>query len=182
MGSKKLEGEDQGRQHDRQVLAKAAEEQRFADQAAVTALEARSVRLGPPMWDITHYTRGAPPRPRLARQGEEEGDGQAVVWPLLLLYDETSQSDFVECFDDRCALEDQLKLMFPADRTVDWDEEGKYIWDRLIVYLECYEADEGKATQMVQLATGDISLQDQLQSRRVPPCLVLHVFVSSTAA
>merc|ERR1712046_461045 len=83
------------------------------------------------MGDITHYTHGAPPQPRLAQEDTEAGDGSAVVWPLLLLYDETSQTDFVEAFDDRCLLEEQLQLMFPADRKVDWDEEGKYVWHDL---------------------------------------------------
>lgn len=178
---KRLEKEEKAREQDRQVLEKAAEELRFADIAATQALEARQVQLGPPMWDITQYTRGAPPRPRLAKEGEEEGDGQAVVWPMLLLYDETSQSDFVESFDDRCMLEEQLQLMFPSDRPVDWDEEGKYTWDRLVIYLECYEAEKGKDTHMVKLAA-EVCLQEQLLGRRVPPCLVLHVFVADTPA
>merc|ERR1711977_104849 len=112
------------------------------------------------------YTRGAPPRPRLARKEDEEGDGKGVVWPLLLLYDETNQSDFVESFDDRCALEEQLQLMFPSDRTVDWDEEGKYTWDRLVAYLECYEGEEGSGTRMVQLVL-DECLQEHLRGLRV---------------
>jgi tetratricopeptide (TPR) repeat protein len=179
--SEQLKREDGTRLEDRKVLAKAKEEKRFADQVATAALERRSVLLGPPMWDTTMYTRGDPPRPRLAvRDSDEAGDGEAVMWPLLMLYDETSQSDFVECFDDRCALEDQLQLMFPADRPVDWDTEGKYTWDRLVPYLECYHP-EGKETQMMRLTT-DGCLQEQLRGVRVPPCLVLHVFVAKSPA
>jgi len=151
--SKRLDAEEHGRQEDRKALAKVAEEHQLADLAASAALEKRTVHLGPQLWDITHYTRGAkPPRPRLARKDEENGDGDAVVWSMLMLYDETNQSDFVEAFDDRCALEDQLQLMFPSDRHVEWDEEGKYTWDRLVTYLECYEAEEGKTTMMKRLA------------------------------
>merc|ERR1712190_120133 len=121
------------------------------------------------MWDTGLYTRGAVARPRLAAlDGDEAGDGEAVMWPLLMLYDETGQSDFVESFDDRCALEDQLQLMFPQDRPVEWDTEGKYTWDRLVAYLECYEP-EGKHTQMLRLTMG-ACLQEQLRSLRVPPC------------
>jgi len=178
----RLKSEESGRQDDRKVLVKAAEELRFADLTATNALQERAVHLGPPMWDLTHYTRSVPPRPRLARTGEEEqGDGKAVIWPLLMLYDESSQTDFVESFDDRCALEDQLQLMFPADRHVDWDEEGKYTWDRLVCYLECYQAEEGKDTRNMRVKT-DECLQDQLHGHRVPPCLVFHVFVADTPA
>lgn len=178
----RLKREEQAREHDRQLLEKAAEEQRAADLTAKLVLEAGLVHLGPPMWDMTQYCRGAPPQPRLAREGEDEaGDGKAIVWALLLLYDETSQSDFVECFDDRCALEEQLQVMFPSDSKVDWDEDGKYTWDRLVVYLECYAGMEGKATHLVKLAT-DSRLMEQLKGRRVPPSLILHVFVADTPA
>lgn len=179
--STSLAREDEGREADRNTLRTAAEEQRLADETAIAALQRRQVQIGPPMWDVTMYTRGAPPRPRLAQlEGDEAGDGEAVIWPLLMLYDETSQSDFVESFDDRCALEDQLQLMFPADRPVEWDEEGKYTWDRLVAYLECYEG-ETKRTEMARLVL-ESSLQEQIQGRRVPPCLVLHVFVVATPA
>lgn len=177
----RLDNEDKNREGVRKVIAKAAEEQRFADLTATKALEERSVYLGPPMWDVNQYTRGAPPRPRLAHDGEENGDGCAVVWPILMLYDETSQSDFVESFDDRCALVDQLELMFPADQPIEWDEEGKYTLERLIAYLECYAAEDGSNTRMIHL-TMDETLQDQLKGRRVPPCLVLHVFAAKTPA
>merc|ERR1712013_385036 len=100
--------------------------------------------------------------------------GEAVHWPLLMLYDETSQSDFVETFDNRCALEDQLQLMFPEDRPVEWDEEGKYAWNRLVCYLECYMADEGDESKLLRVAT-DAALLESLHGLRVPPCLVFHV-------
>merc|ERR1719450_1954436 len=100
-----------------------------------------------------------------------------------MLYDEYSQSDFVESFDDRCALDDQLQLMFPSDRPVEWDEQGKYAWDRLVAYLECYDSFEGssKDTKMLKLSL-DACLQEQLVGLRVPPCLVLHVFVDRSPA
>merc|ERR1719343_831055 len=75
-------------------------------------------------------------RPTLA--GDESS---AVRWPMVFLYDEVGQSDFVEEFDERCALENQLQIMFPPDRHVEWDEEGKYVWDRLVCYFETLPSD-----------------------------------------
>lgn len=84
-----------------------------------------------------------PPGSRNIQQPEE----MTVEWPMLLLYDEVNQSDFVAAFDERFALEvpekkkrslkskrkthfsnqkrkgldkfqDQLQMMFPDDRHV----------------------------------------------------------------
>ena len=107
-----------------------------------------------------------------------QGEEMTVEWPMLMLYDEVNQSDFVGAFDERAALEawplrthfsrplpwfsvgfgwfwvqkrsktmgkrietplldeEQLQLMFPEDRQVDWDEQGKYVWSALVAYLE----------------------------------------------
>ncbi|CAJ1364955.1 unnamed protein product, partial [Effrenium voratum] len=80
-------------------------------------LQMRGSRLGPALFDMSMYrlaNGGLTPHPKLV--GEDEDT--AIEWPLLLLYDEVNQSDFVAAFDERCALEDQLQLMFPEDRHV----------------------------------------------------------------
>lgn len=178
----RLQTEEQGRVKDRRSAENAKKEQYFADLTVVAALERRHVTLGPPMWDMGMYTRGSLPRPKLAAAADaSEEDGDAVHWPLLMLYDETNQSDFVETFDDRCALEDQLQLMFPEDRAVEWDEEGKYVWNRLACYLERYAAEEGNESQMLRVPI-DAALQEHLRGLRVPPCLVFHIFVNGTPA
>jgi len=107
-------------------------------------------------------------------------DNQVVQWPILFLYDEVSQSDFVESYDERNELVDQMQLMFPADRPVDWDEDGKYSWDRLVAYLEFYPESSG-ATKMLKMKMEE-PLQACLQSRSVPPVLVFHVLVEGTPA
>merc|ERR1711937_1096062 len=82
--------------------------------AVADALERRTVKLGPPLFDMAMYEVRCRVRPQFV-----DSDG-AVQWPLMLLYDEAGQSDFVEAFDERCTLDEQLQLMFPSDRKVEW--------------------------------------------------------------
>lgn len=154
----------------------ASTEYRVAKSAVQDLLEARGVDLGPILFEVAMYFQGKQPMPSLADDADD-----AVQWPLLLLYDETSQSDFVEIFDERCTLQEQFEIMFPRDRRVDWDEEGKYVWDRLVAYLEYYHGDNNRSTRMLRVDS-TLPLQDALQNLRVPQCLTLHVLVDSSGA
>eukprot|EP00747_Dinoflagellata_sp_TGD_P163864 gnl/TRDRNA2_/TRDRNA2_183037_c0_seq1.p2 gnl/TRDRNA2_/TRDRNA2_183037_c0~~gnl/TRDRNA2_/TRDRNA2_183037_c0_seq1.p2 ORF type:complete len:416 (+),score=95.11 gnl/TRDRNA2_/TRDRNA2_183037_c0_seq1:99-1250(+) len=171
---KRLAKENKGRAEDVKKQSKAREDLQYCDMAVVNALGARDVKIGPPLYEMTMYLLKEGSRPKL---GE---DCDTVSWPLLLLYDETNQSDFVESFEELCCMDDQLQMMFPEDRHPGWDEEGKYVWDRLSCYMECFE-EGGSGTTMVRIRR-DVPLQGQLSGHCIPPVLVFHVLVTGTAA
>lgn len=170
---KQRELEEKAHELERVKAAEDAQEKNAADYDVKTKLEGRGVALGPFLYDLSMYRMRGVIKPKLSE------DGDAVVWPMMFLYPESCQSDFIESFDERCDLEDQLQLMFPEDRHPEWDEEGKYIWDRLVCYAEAYL--EGKETKMI-LLKNNVPLQDQLKGHRVPRCLILHVLVARTPA
>mmetsp|Transcript_19887 Transcript_19887/g.42489 ORF Transcript_19887/g.42489 Transcript_19887/m.42489 type:complete len:389 (-) Transcript_19887:189-1355(-) len=168
-------------EHELRRKVEASEAQKFEASAASvrSVLAERSSTLGPVLFDVAMYFQGRLPEPKLVTV--EADEAPAIEWPLLLLYDETSQSDFVETFDERCTLNDQFELMFPKDRRVDWDEEGKYTWDRLVCYLEHYRSESGTATELRRIDPGQ-PLYAGLENMRVPQCLTLHVLVNKTGA
>lgn len=170
---KVLEHENQERDRARQAADRAAKEKSGADSVVQAVLQSRGVRIGPCLFDMSMYTPKGAPRPVLASD-----DDSAVVWPLLFMYDETSQSDFVESFDERCTLSDQLQIMFPADRQVEWDVEGKYVWDRLAAYLEYYP-DGHRDTRVKRVDTSD-PLANVLKDLCLPPCLSLHMMANGS--
>lgn len=172
----RLAREEQGRQTTRQAAQAEVMARGAADTAAAVLLESRGVRLGPLLYDVGMYTSGGKPRPKLT------DDGDAIDWPLLVLYDEVGQSDFVQSFDERCTLEEQLQIMFPPDRPVDWDMEGKYKWNQLVVYLEFFPEVEGVDTRMLRVVLDEPLCHALSSISRVSPCLPLHVLVASTAA
>lgn len=169
-----LEKESATRQEERRAMEAAASATSSTDAAVKAALEGRGVMLGPPLFDLAMYEVRCRVKPAFVDE-----PGGAVQWPLMFLYDEVNQSDFVEAFDERCCLSEQLQLMFPEDRRVEWDEEGKYVWNRLAVYLEVYL--EGSRTKMVRVAAGE-PLEAALAGLRVPVCMPIHVLVDNSPA
>lgn len=174
--ARQLDEEEKGRQDTRQAEMGAAMAQNVTDAAAVGLLEGRGLNIGPLLYDVGMYIPYGKPKPKTA------SDGGAIEWPLLMLYDEVSQSDFVERFDERCTLGEQLQLMFPPDRPVDWDREAKYLHSQLVVYLEFFAEAEGAATRLARVDL-DAPLADALAGvNRVSPCLPLHVLVRDSPA
>ena len=55
-----------------------------------------------------------------------EGSESVLVWPVLFLYPEHGESDFIEEFTENDILYDHLCLMFDQSEPPPWDREGKY--------------------------------------------------------
>lgn len=69
-------------------------------------------------------------------------DENRVHWPVLFLYPEHGQSDFIQDFMENITFEDQLSEMFPSKvgppspiELSPWDDERKYYLEDLDVYL-----------------------------------------------
>lgn len=168
-----LDVEDDKRSNEKSAAAQKREQVAQTDAGVRKMLEERGVRLGNYLFDISMYAAHGSIKPELT-----EDDPMSVKWPILFLYDETTQSDFVGSFDERCDLEEQFQIMFPEDHHPHWDDDGKYIWDRLVAYLEVYSGD---GTQMMKMHL-DQPIQGQLSGHRVPPVLVMHVLVDGHPA
>jgi len=61
-----------------------------------------------------------------------------LLWPVMLLYPEYSETDFVEAFSELSLFSEHLEVMFGADRPA-WDVDEKYQPDRLQVFFESKE-------------------------------------------
>mmetsp|Transcript_41655 Transcript_41655/g.93273 ORF Transcript_41655/g.93273 Transcript_41655/m.93273 type:complete len:393 (+) Transcript_41655:62-1240(+) len=174
-----LEKQKKAQQEMRLGDAKLKDAMQASASAVQNALELRGSRLGPALFDLAMYRMangGITPHPKLM----DTEEGATIEWPLLLLYDEVNQSDFVAAFDERCALQEQLQLMFPEDRNVEWDAQGKYVWHQLAVYLEYYP--EGSAETSMFKIDCSVATVTLLTDRCLPPCLVLHVLVDGSPA
>lgn len=63
-----------------------------------------------------------------------------LVWPVLLLYPEYGQTDFIQAFHETLSFSDQLEAMFGVGiERPPWDVENKYHSDKLEVYFESTE-------------------------------------------
>uniref|UniRef100_A0A452RD19 Tetratricopeptide repeat domain 4 n=1 Tax=Ursus americanus TaxID=9643 RepID=A0A452RD19_URSAM len=75
-----------------------------------------------------------------------------LSWPVLFLYPEHAQSDFIAAFHEDSRLIDHLMVMF--GETPSWDLERKYCPDNLEVYFE-----DEDGTELYQVAPKSTLLQ-----------------------
>ncbi|CAF0736952.1 unnamed protein product [Brachionus calyciflorus] len=61
-------------------------------------------------------------------------DEQMLNWPVLFLYPEVGQTDFIESFNENSTFEDHLSLMF--NQSPEWDQQKNYLTSTVQVYYE----------------------------------------------
>ncbi|TRY50764.1 TPR repeat-containing protein [Cryptosporidium tyzzeri] len=59
-----------------------------------------------------------------------------LVYPILILLDEPMLCEFICEAKENSTLGDHLKVMFPKDRTLPWDTNGRYNWETVSVFYE----------------------------------------------
>ncbi|KAH8582775.1 protein with 2 TPR domains [Cryptosporidium sp. chipmunk genotype I] len=59
-----------------------------------------------------------------------------LVYPILILLDEPMLCEFICEAKESSILCDHLKVMFPKDRTLPWDTNGRYNWETISVFYE----------------------------------------------
>jgi len=67
-------------------------------------------------------------------------DDGALVWPVLFLYPEVGETDFIEEFRETDQISDHLAVMFGGERAP-WDSNGRYTPDSIVIYYEDMSAD-----------------------------------------
>lgn len=84
-------------------------------------------RLGPPLYD----------RPRAYNdQVRIDAATSDVHWPVLFLYPQYSQSDFIASFNDQHSFAAHLEEMFPPSSAAPpWDTKGEYVNGKIEIYF-----------------------------------------------
>lgn len=145
------------------------------------ALQSRDVELGPKLYDGMY-------------NGKVEFRDGGLWYPVLFLYDEMMQSDFVASASEKTCLDDHFCVMFPDGRNAEWDERGIYKNGRLVAFLEVLsdekrnvpdwekpDPEDERPTKMLPLPV-TTTLQDAVKGKTLPGMIVVHVFVMKTAA
>jgi len=94
----------------------------------------RSIRVGP---FILHQEYQNPYSKHI-HNVEQEND--ETFWPVLFLYPQYNQSDFIQHFSENQMFAVHLGQMFPAEddtQPVAWDLEREYKCTDLVIYFEC---------------------------------------------
>jgi hypothetical protein len=63
-------------------------------------------------------------------------ESNILHWPVMFLYEEYNQSDFIRDFSEAEPFINHLSYMFPPDNYPPWDKEKKYVANNLEIYFE----------------------------------------------
>ena len=158
-----------------------------------TACQTRNIRMGPALFRLDSDKQKH--RPQV--YGEELGAVGVMVWPIMLLYEEHAQNDFVQQFGDDALLRDLVDMVLPDTERPPWDEEQKYYASNVQLFFEtkCVppfpsnapwpldfpiqsekDAGSGNIREWVQIPLG-LRLQDvlSLPSYVIPQIVTFHV-------
>lgn len=89
-------------------------------------IEKRGIVMGGPLFDTQRQYEG---QVKL----DEEG---CLHWPVMFLYEEHQQSEFVVDFAENHTFLDHLSYMFPPEYIAPWDSEQKYTVSNMEIYVE----------------------------------------------
>jgi len=129
---------------------KEQEDEGEGEEDGVTAVEREIAAL--PDLEPEHPT-AAGSRVQLNKSGE-------LVWPVLLMYPEYQQTDFIQHFNERHSFCEQLEVVFgEGSPPAPWDRQHAYTLPRLCLY---FEASDG----LVRLPL-DCSLREALADHRM---------------
>lgn len=64
-----------------------------------------------------------------------------LTFPILFLYPEYEQSDFVKDCSERSSFQSHLQMMFPSPNSAPWDQNGDYVFPKLCLYLQTNQTD-----------------------------------------
>lgn len=85
----------------------------------------RKYIIGEPIYDVIH-----------TYNHEIKYSQNELVYPILMLLDEPMLCEFICEAREGSTLSDHLKVMFPEDRALPWDREGRYSWEKVSVFYE----------------------------------------------
>lgn len=141
-------------------LAAEAEEERKRKSVVDAALRSRGIRVGPSEYNYRHYVEQAGKGSDLPRF-DLNGD---LLWPVLFLYPETQQSDFIAACNERSRLGDHIAEMFPPNAPyAPWDTQRRYRADNLQIYFESAGARAKKRSADTKRATSATRVDNVVQ-------------------
>lgn len=154
-----------------QRKAAAAEERRMtARQEIENAVTRRGIVYRGSLFETDH---GAAVHGHLVHFSDEEpeaGFERPLIWPVIFVFPETGQSDFIEAFHESTTFLEMFKVMFASP--AEWDREGAYVPERLRLWYHSYEDERYSGLILKELVP--TSTIDLLSAMRAPGFIVTN--------
>lgn len=101
----------------------------------IQAIISRQINVDCPSGKLTIELKDLEPQiPQLAQHRVKFDKRERLIWPVMILYPETMQTDFIQNFHEDTPFLDQLEDLFVDPP--EWDLGGRYVINNLSVYFE----------------------------------------------
>ncbi|OQS05226.1 hypothetical protein THRCLA_20685 [Thraustotheca clavata] len=102
-------------------------------------------------------------------EGKADLDEEGVMgWPVLFLYDEYGQSDFIQCFSEQDMFIEHLANMFPEDGPFCfWDKRQDYVASKLQIYVAADVVPAFKLQEEWHVALSGVKELDSMETKRL---------------
>jgi len=137
------------------------------EQIIQKAMKDRNIKIGKRLQDIPDEFRG---------KTYLDADNY-LHFPLLLLYDEYLQSDFIQDFHEMMSLEEQFQEVF--SERAGWDTDGKYKLGNVEAYYESNSSASGYKYVKCDLNTPLVEILSE-KYHTVPEFPVIHVVANNS--
>lgn len=139
--------ERQGRQSSKQI------------EELLETIQSRGVKIElPPGKEKPDMSDLEPQIPQLLQNTVHLHPDDKLVWPVIILYPEVHQTDFIQNFDEDTTLVEYLEQLFKVPP--EWDTQERYSLDNVNVYFE------GKGKRAVHKVNINLQLDEILRDDR----------------
>jgi len=124
---------DKAKQRDQRKRLAAEKREKQEQRELLDLIKSRGIRVQSKSSNM--YLEDLEPCHPAAMQKRVRLDAGVLVWPVLFLYPEVGETDFIEEFRETDQFDDHLAVMFGGDRAP-WDQSGRYTPETVILYYE----------------------------------------------
>lgn len=98
------------------------------------AVEKRNIKVKGSMFDSFH--------PAAQHAHAKFNDSEELLWPVIFVYPEYNQTDFIEEFNENATFSDCFDMLFNEENWPPWDVHRKYRPDRLVAAFSWIGSDK----------------------------------------
>ncbi|XP_013780202.2 LOW QUALITY PROTEIN: tetratricopeptide repeat protein 4-like [Limulus polyphemus] len=139
---KKASNEQKVAERNKRKAALEEKEKLKVDEKLIKAIQERGIKLftkfgSTKTCSVETLSFLQPVHPAAASSKVHQDENGALLWPVLFLYPEYGESDFIEAFHEDSRFADHLEVMFgSSDVHPPWDVEKKYLPSDIEIYFE----------------------------------------------
>ncbi|KAK2589314.1 hypothetical protein KPH14_007864 [Odynerus spinipes] len=167
-------------QRDRRKQEKAEKKVRMEEEKLLSVIKSRGINLesldGEKVPNLKDLESRAP---QVMQSKVHLDENDRLVWPVIFLYPEVQETDFVQNFHEDITIKEQLEELFRE--SPEWDTKHRYTPDNIVVY---FEGKDKTSLYLIDVSKslGEILMDERFVVRGGTPAFLVFVRDSKAEA